>query len=359
MQITVNTTPFAADVCAATDRRAQKHCVVVVKATFDVDESGLCRISDEQEPLVYADVHHGDPATSSIKHENDFAPVKPRADVLVEGMAVAPAGRAVTRIDVALVGPGLDKRAIVTGDRRWVRSAGGVVASAPEPFVAMPLVWDRAFGGSDLSHASPMKHGTELRNLAGVGFHRNGNRDTVVGKALPNVERPDSAMREWSDKPEPIGFGPVGRSWQPRIGFAGTYDQRWMDEKLPFLPDDFDDRYFQSAPPDQQLEGLSPGGTFGCLHMNARGRFTVALPELRVPVRFTVGDRVEARTLSADTLIMAPARERIVLVGRASVPLPRKMVALREVQIGPRKPPAGRPRFARLGEAVAALRRRS
>lgn len=41
----------------------------------------------------------------------------------------------------------------------------------------------------------------------------------------------------------------MGRSWQPRLRYAGTYDQHWMDERLPFLPEDFDLRYFQSAPP--------------------------------------------------------------------------------------------------------------
>ena len=32
-----------------------------------------------------------------------------------------------------------------------------------------------------------------------------------------------------------------------------------MENVLPFLPQDFDDRYFQAAPKDQWLDKLSPG----------------------------------------------------------------------------------------------------
>ena len=55
-----------------------------------------------------------------------------------------------------------------------------------------------------------------------------------------------------------MAFGPVGRSWQPRIRWAGTYDQKWMDEKFPFLPEDFDERYYQCRPRGP-ADGLSPG----------------------------------------------------------------------------------------------------
>ena len=49
----------------------------------------------------------------------------------------------------------------------------------------------------------------------------------------------------------PMALGPVGRGWRPRLSYAGTYDQHWIDEVFPFLPADFDDRYYQAAPEDQ------------------------------------------------------------------------------------------------------------
>ena len=360
MQITANTTPFLAELFVFTDKYGRKRCIVVVKASFDVDPNGECRPAAEQLPFVYADEHYGDPGTTSIRYESDFAPVKPRAEVLVKASAIASGDRPVTQLEVALAGPGFVKQALVTGDREWVRYPGGIAPSKPRPFGALPLVWDRAFGGSDSSHERISKNGSEIRNLVGVGFHLNSDSQTTLGKPLPNIERMDGVMRSWADKPEPIGFGPVGRGWQPRIAFAGTYDQKWMDENLPFLPDNFDDRYFQSAPLDQQLPQLSAGMAFACRNMNEGGRFVARLPSLDVPVRFLFDDRTESSVVAPDTLILEPDAGRMVLIGRAGISLPRKITALREVQVGQpqRTRSAGKPHYKNLAEAAKVLRGR-
>lgn len=357
MQVSCNTTPFPAERFVSIDKQARKHCVLVVKASFDVAHDGSCRPAAEQAAFVFADQHHGDPALTSIRHESDFVPVKPRADVLLDACAVAPPGRVVTELAVALSGPGFDKPALVTGDRNWTRAVVGVVASKPQAFSSMPLTWDRAFGGSDLSGDDPARHGCEPRNLSGVGFHHGANARTVGGRPLPNVEAAGRRMRAWSDKPEPVGFGPVGRSWSPRSGFAGTYDEAWMQDRRPFLPLDFDERYFQSAPLDQQLDRLQPQMAFQCLNMSEARRFVVRLPELAVPVRFCFDDRVDAQVATPDTLILQPALRRIVLVARTAVPLGRKLAALREIQVGRPKyrAPRGKRHYAGLAEAVRSL----
>ena len=56
-----------------------------------------------------------------------------------------------------------------------------------------------------------------------------------------------------------MALGPLGRHWQARVGFAGRYDDAWLAERFPFLPTDFDERYFQSAPADQWTDHLRGG----------------------------------------------------------------------------------------------------
>jgi hypothetical protein len=46
-------------------------------------------------------------------------------------------------------------------------------------------------------------------------------------------------------------FGPVRRDQDPRKSFAGTYDQSWIENRMPLLPVDFDPRHNQTAPPAQ------------------------------------------------------------------------------------------------------------
>ena len=334
MHIAQNTTPFLADIFVFTDKTGARQAVVVVKGTFSVGPNGVCRPADEQIPMVYADQHLGDPGTTSILYECEFAPVKPRREVILNASVVAPPGKRAQRITVTLVGPGIRKTADVWGDRIWVEASTGVRASSPVPFEHMPLVWERAFGGSDHSHDKQHRRGSELWNPVGRGFHLNPAKQSLVGQALPNLDRPDAPFRYWSERPQPIGFGVVGRGWRPRIGFAGTYDEAWLNDIFPFLPADFDDRYFQSAPLDQQLDGALEGAAFTCVNMTVDGRFDVIVPNIEIPIRFLLADRVEVITPRADTVILEPEVGRIVLLWRAGQKLGRKLTALREVQIG-------------------------
>jgi hypothetical protein len=359
MQINTNTTGMEAGLTVGTDKDGRDHCVAVVKGTFEVGRDGEVKPADKQEPLVFTDVHHGDPATTSIKYECEFALFKPRADVIVNGQAVAPGGKPVKELMVALEIGSNRKEIRVIGDRCWERGILGFTPSEPVPFVSMPLLYERAFGGSDLTDSNPRYHGAEVRNTVGVGFQKNSDAATIGGQPLPNLEHPRKPMRTWSDTPPPVGFGAVGRNWQPRLKFAGTYDQRWRDERFPFLPEDFDPQYFQSAPADQQVAHFEGDEVVRCLNMTENGAFEARVPSFDFPLVFRFRNREVRTTPRLDTLIIEPARGRVMAIWRASVPLGRKMHALREVVVGPQPTPTaiagknGKRRFNSLEDLAA------
>jgi hypothetical protein len=361
VQITQNATRCMAECFASSDRDAVRYCVVVLKASFDVLPDGRCTWAEQTDPWVHADAHHGDPASTGLRLENDFAPVKPRIDVLLDAFAIPPGGKSVTSMLVGLEGAGIRKAALVTGDRTWQAGLLGRRPSSPVPFSAMPLVWHRAFGGSDLSHADVARHQTEVRNPVGVGLHDNDHAPAIVGKPLPNIESPDAPVRSWSDRPAPVGFGPLGRGWSPRIGHAGTYDQRWMDTTMPFLPADFDERYFQGAPLDQQIDQLPPGSVLTCHGMHPGGALPMKIPGLAVTVKYVFDDHVDICIARTDTVILTPHARRVTLLARTRARLPRKMTALREILVGPsmQAPDRTKPRYASLDDAVKALRPRA
>lgn len=337
MFISANSTPYLAEGFTSIDKACTKSFVVVLRATYDVDGDGNCRISDRQSPFVYADTHYGDPETTSIRVESDFVPIKPRAEILLDADAMVPGGATAESVEVALLGPSLDKRAIVTGERRWHRGAFGMRATRPLLFDSMPLAWHLAFGGMDRTFDDPADARSDPRNPIGRGFQVNSSTKAIDGRPLPCIEHPKSRIESWDDRPEPIGFGPVPRFAAERARHAGTYDQNWLDDVLPFLPGDFDDRYFLAAPPDQQLDSLAEGMAFACLNMNSSGVFRVRLPQLSVPVSFMFDDRIRVPTVTPDTLILQPLESRVVLLGRARAPLPRKFTRLREVTVGVRR----------------------
>jgi len=334
MQISSNTTGMEAGICVSTDKEGYDYCVVVVKGTFSIEKEGDLILSKKQMPLIYADEHYGDPGSTAIKYECDFSPFKPRTDILVNGYAYSETGNPVTETTVGLMVGSIKKIVKVFGDRVWEDSLTGYHPSQPKPFVKMPLTFDRAFGGSDYSHQNQKKHGAELRNLVGKGYYKNSDFDNVEKSPLPNLENPNELIKRWSDKPDPMGFGALGRGWQPKINYAGTYDKKWLDERFPFLPIDFDEQYFLSAPEDQQLSSLEGGEAIRCFNMTADRVLTVMVPKIEIPVTYHFRDRTENVVPILDTLLIEPDENRVMLTWRCRVKLGRKLNALREIKIG-------------------------
>jgi hypothetical protein len=359
VQISSNTTGMAADLCVATDKSARDLCVVVVKGTFHLAPRGQAVLAEQQEPLVYADVHHGEPGSTSLRYESDFAPFKPRADILINAQAVSPMGKPVEEVLVTVeLGP-LRKALRVVGERRWERGFWGLRPSPAVPFLSMPLVYERAFGGVDRTHPEPRYQGAELRNPVGVGYRKNPQAQATEGTLLPNLEDPRHPLSDWRDTPAPAGLSAVGRGWQPRLAHAGTYDQRWLEEQAPFLPQDFDEQYFLCAPEDQQVPYLRGGEVLRCMGLTRGGPLLVRVPELRFPVHFHFDKGEQVVEPRLDTLLLEPEQQRLLLTWRAQVPLGHKPEALREVRVGhqPVRLPPGRGRgkryFKSLGELVA------
>ena len=60
-----------------------------------------------------------------------------------------------------------------------------------------------------------------------------------------------------------VGWGPIARWWSPRKERQGSYDDAWLkDFKANFCadyPQDFNNSYFNCAPPDQMLKGSLQG----------------------------------------------------------------------------------------------------
>lgn len=311
--------------------------VVAVKGTFDfpTKPGDAPRLAAEQVPLVEADQFTGEPGFSAPLYESDYAPSKPACDVLLNGSAYAPGGAPATRVTVALRIGSMRKSFDVVGNRKWIGGIGGYSASRPEPFVRMPISYDTAFGGSDTSHPDESKHAAHSENPIGVGFHSNLQPGDVQGKPLPNTEETGRPVGSPDGRYRPMSFGPVGRGWRQRLQYAGTYDQNWLDKKFPFLPDDFDERYYQAAPVDQQVPVLEGGEDIELVNLTPEGRTTFPLPEKTVPVLFIKRDGQEQSEVARiDSLVLEPDLGRLTLTWRATIPLQRNVFEISLIVAG-------------------------
>lgn len=333
----LNATRMQAGYTLGLDPDGRERAVVVVKGTFRIpdDPDREPRLADEQVPLVMADEFTGEPGFSSVVYESEYAPFKPRCDVLLNGSAYAPWGRPAYEVKVALrVGP-IDKSFNVVGDRVWKDAGVTSMASSPEPFVTLPISYDRAYGGTDVSERDPDKQDAYGDNPVGLGYYPLQDAETTAGRPLPNTEEIGRPATSTKGKFRPMSFGAIGRNFASRVPLAGTYDQDWVDNTFPFLPDDFDPLYFQSAPPDQQMDYPKGGEWIELENLTPAGQTRFRLPRVQVPVEFTDEhfEREETQAV-ADTLIIEPDAGRFMLVWRVSRPLKRNLFELRQCVVG-------------------------
>jgi hypothetical protein len=215
-----NHTPFKANIAVLPDRAGIDTLYVIVKATLTLQPK--LSLAPEQLPVTIADEYYDDPATSSLRAVSEMHIGKPGTDVLVIGHARAENGRAVTRMTAALMVAGRRKDILIIGDRTW--QADGT-PSRPAPFEAMPLVWERAFGGV---HRLQDRVLAEERNPVGCGFAGERQLAEMKDQPVPNLDDPATPLQKFGQLCTPVCFAPVAPAWLPRRSHAGTYDENWQ-----------------------------------------------------------------------------------------------------------------------------------
>ena len=328
-----NESPFEVEVLHLADRDGVPVAVAVTKATYSIQPRGLV-LADEQQPIFHAGQFNAEPGKSSYRYEPECAYFKPGTDVALVANAVAPGGP-VTQQTVEFSVGALRKTAVVVGDRFWHNGFTGSRLVGPKPFLELPLVYERAFGGWDRSHPDPNRQVPDTRNPMGCGFQRKfaAGEDQLP---LPNIEDPSDRISDMDSRPNPVGFGFINPDWQPRVLFAGTYDDAWMANRMPALPADFDLRFFNAASPglvaDRRLTGNEVVRVVGCSHEQVLSFF---LPGTSPPsCRFTIAGRPSTvLTAEFDTLVVNTIERIVILTWRCHVQIPRGPEQLLELQV--------------------------
>jgi hypothetical protein len=332
-----NQTGFVHEFTMGVDKAAREYIVVVVRGTFDFPDApnGPVRKSDRQAPLVMADIQTGKPGYSATLWETDFAFRKPRCDVVANGCAHAPGGRPAERVLVGIKVGNWSKRFEVVGNREW-RAIGPVFsATSPQPFLKMPISYDNAWGGTDRLNPEDKLPGTYRDNPVGTGWAQTKNQRFIPGLRLPCTQAVGEEIRSPFGDYRPMSFGPMGRGWPGRIEHGGTYDQNWIDNVFPFLPADFDERYFQMAPPDQQIDRPTGGEEVQLVNLTPSGREVFRLPRTALPiVLFKDHEKVFEQDVLPDTVLFDLENRRFSLVWRIQQRIRRTILDYNECWIG-------------------------
>lgn len=314
-----NKTPYAAERTIVMDKAGEKSWVVAVKATYRVGIDGTTTLSEAQNLPLYSAEHIGEPGKSSILYDTDLIPSKSSTDVIINGQAYAPAGKPARVVDVSMSVGRSKKRLCVFGDRHWdMGLLGRQKHSSPTRFERMPITYERAFGGWDTTESDQARQRLYAENPIGTGFATKEHH--LNGQSLPNIEHPSHLISAWNDRPPPGGFGAIASYWSPRLEWAGTYDEEWMNSKFPLLPDDFDNRFYQCSLTDQQMRKHLRGGEVVVLeNMTESGTLRFCLPKIYLAFTTRFGKRKKEHHATLQTVIIEPDVPQVILVWQTSL----------------------------------------
>jgi hypothetical protein len=320
---------------------------LVVKRSYDLRDGAPAVPSRARFPIFENDVFFtgNSPMESSVRHERDLCPPKVATDVVVNGRAYAPEGRPVTELVVSVEVQGHGKKEVlVTGDRGALfpdpdqsLTTREVRFTAPRPFREMPLVWERAYGGSDrLAFADPLPY---MKNPIGTGFLM-GATDRPYGYllVLPNLEDPAQKLvpkklevdpANWATGPLPCSLGWYPRYWLPRAELMGNPDPGIpMEELFPDgLPEGVkiewkptDIRYYNGAPAGLSVGPLAGNETIVLTNVHrSKPRYVVTLPGDKPAATWDPGDGVpRLAKLTLGTVALQMEEERAYLTWHAA-----------------------------------------
>lgn len=137
-------------------------------------------------------------------------------------------------------------------------------------------------------------------------------RDRKISLELSTVRASQRVGRAWP-------FGPVGRDESPRAGYAGTYDEDWVANRMPLLPTDFDSRFHQAAPPNQTVQEYLRGDEtlkVSGLYDNELSEIETSLPGRTMAVGGNVLGSYFTKIAHLDTVLIWSTPPQLTLTWR-------------------------------------------
>lgn len=297
----INPFPTPAFAFQQYNNRAELLAIITARATYEIVDGNLLRFMEEQPEIGYSDTFTGsEDTTAHLVHQADFVPYKPGTDVTVIGRSYAPSGKSDKSWLAGIKVGEKEKILRVFGPRYWepVTGQDDWVMGEAEPASIVPLSYYQAFGGiipRDDKHTEG-KQDCHRFNPIGPGLIS--HEYSAKGERLPapQIEATDDPITDCRKDYVPQGFAPIAPVWRFREQYTGTYDEQWLETKHPFLPPDFDYRFYNCAHPDlifePYLQGAEP---IHLVNMDPVHRhIKLILPALKMEAKITYEDGASA-----------------------------------------------------------------
>jgi hypothetical protein len=296
----VNHSPFHAIIQVADLLTPELPAVVIIKSTIDFDDEGRLGISAQQMPLS------PDPLETPFGELHGELFFKKRGvDLCVLGTVTRaqPVRYAQLRLRV---GDRWTHELWAIGDRRWVDTGAGLVASEAVPFTQLPLGYSHAYGGRVEFNGQTA---TNPENPIGRGYYE--EPEQARNGLLPNIELAAGPhVRHWKDAAKVVGWGPYPSYWQLRAARNVEVDSEQYSVTR------VDPGIFNHAHPDLVFEEL-PSGTPIVIEGMRETAIRLWVPKPPAAVEVQVGDELRQIPAPIDGLFLWTDVRKLVITQRA------------------------------------------
>lgn len=357
----------------------QRRIGLLLKRTYAFRDGGGCEVADEdqQEPICFGELPYEEvdpPQVSPIQVDNDLFAFRRKTDLVVQGNAYTYVNDvSMTHVSIHI---GSFKRTIrVYGERQLIRGLNGnLLFDLPEPFDSMPVRYDRAYGGVDvtalkrrpaplmlreLAEAMPqLPIDTDtpfhyVRNPCGRGFLIDDDEESLAAVQVPNLEFPFDpitperlavgSVHGWVNAPLPACMDWQSAGWFPRIAYLGgalyppEYKGPVRETELGWAAHDLVEieplishpenlcplEFFQGASPGMSLDYVTPGDLVELRNLHPVYPFcTFRLPDEVPRVLLEPGPgQCIALEPHLNAIVIRPEEDQVVMIWCASAAL--------------------------------------
>lgn len=308
-----NYTPFPALAWETLDQHNRRYMSTLCRVKFKIDIANSIaqlRLDPEQGELFGSDVYYDD-NDQELRYPSDYVAFKKNTDIIVNARSFSPNNQPSKRWKCSVEIVDMEDKPIITktlqicGERFWRRGFIGWRLDEPKECPHVPIRYSYAYGGEIID-----EEGTQILsyedNIAGRGLLDKKHSQKV--HIAPQIESIDDPIDE--DKPYhrylPQGFGAIDKVSNLRLAHAGRYDEDWLKEHHPRLPQDFNEAFNQSAHPDLIYQGYLPSNAkFRLINLTRDyANITFTLPDYSFVSRFTTGTASIEKLMNIDTVII-------------------------------------------------------
>lgn len=323
-----NRTPFDVNYMPVTNIEGIEQLSVFLSASLEF-RAGRWYVAEEQMAAPFGDVTWCSKNPSSIRYPSQLCIGKLGTDIIVNGVAVAPNGSATKSLMVSFQLGKVSANAAVFGERIWHHGR----ISHTRTFEKMPITLENSFGGS--RHEGGKSFSYELNPYGKGWLPSDIEKEELNGVFLPNIESIEALIQTQRDTPMPACWGAVDSGSPLRRKYAGTYDTAWQQNRAPFLPLDFNQKFFNSAIPALQYPGFIQGNeTVMLRNLNHQSELSFQIPLIKP--RGEVSSFTGITTLRFFPLTLVLETEPLLLriFWQALAPIPRTLADIYEIKVG-------------------------